>query len=38
MENMTKGKPRKDGTGRDNRSNKGRGGCKILNRTGRGRR
>jgi len=33
-----KGKPKKDGTGKGNRSNKGRGGCKTPSKTGRGRR
>jgi len=32
---MTKGKPRRDGSGKGNRANKGRGGCK--NPRGRGR-
>lgn len=35
---MTKGKPRKDGSGRGNRSNRGRGGCENTSKTGKGRR
>lgn len=33
---MTKGKPRRDGTGRGSRANKGRGECRISRRTGKG--
>lgn len=33
-----KGKPKRDGSGRGRRANKGRGGCKVTRKTGRGRR
>ena len=32
-----KGTPKKDGTGRGTRANKGRGGCKTTQRIGKGR-
>lgn len=31
-----KGKPKKDGSGRGNRTNQGRGGCKETKRKGQG--
>lgn len=31
-----KGTPRKDGSGKGSRANKGRGGCKTTKKTGRG--
>lgn len=31
---MAKGKPKKDGTGKGQRANKGRGGCKTPRRSG----
>ena len=31
------GTPKKDGSGRGNRANRGRGGCKTTRKTGRGR-
>jgi len=34
---MTKGKPKKDGSGKGVRANKGRGGCKTPRATGQGR-
>ena len=34
---MKKGTPKRDGSGRGNRANKGRGGCKTTRATGRGR-
>jgi len=34
---MAKGKPKKDGSGRGSRSNKGRGGCKTMKKKGTGR-
>jgi hypothetical protein len=34
---MAKGKPKKDGSGKGTRANRGRGGCKTTRRTGRGR-
>lgn len=34
---MAKGKPKKDGSGKGRRANKGRGGCKTTRKTGRGR-
>lgn len=33
-----RGVPRRDGSGRGTRANRGRGGCKSTRRTGRGRR
>ena len=33
-----KGKPKRDGSGRGTRANRGRGGCKTTRSTGRGRR
>jgi hypothetical protein len=33
---MAKGIPKKDGSGKGNRLNKGRGGCKNTNKKGRG--
>ena len=33
---MSKGKPRRDGSGRGSRGNQGRGGCKPTRPTGRG--
>jgi len=33
----TKGKPKKDGSGGGIRANKGRGGCKTTQKTGKGR-
>ena len=33
---MTKGIPKKDGTGGGNRENKGRSGCKTTEKTGKG--
>jgi len=33
----SKGKPRRDGSGRGIRANRGRGGCSKTRRTGRGR-
>lgn len=33
----TKGKPKRDGSGRGNRANRGRGGCKTTRSTGQGR-
>ena len=35
---MTKGIPKKDGSGRGTRANKGRGGCETTERIGKGRR
>ena len=35
---MAKGKPKKNGSGRGIRANKGRGGCKTTSKTGKGRR
>ena len=35
---MTKGKPKRDGSGRGQRANRGRGGCQSTRSTGRGRR
>ena len=35
---MQRGVPRRDGSGRGRRANKGRGGCKTPQRVGRGRR
>jgi hypothetical protein len=32
-----KGTPKKDGSGRGTRANRGRGGCKTTQRTGKGR-
>lgn len=32
----SKGTPKKDGSGRGNRSNRGRGGCKTTKKTGQG--
>lgn len=32
-----KGVPRRDGSGRGRRANRGRGGCKVTRQTGRGR-
>lgn len=34
---MTRGVPKRDGSGRGRRANKGRGGCKIPRRVGGGR-
>jgi len=34
---MTKGKPKKDGSGKGRRSNKGRGGCLTTESKGKGR-
>ncbi len=34
---MTKGVPKKDGSGKGNRANKGRGGCETTPKKGRGR-
>jgi len=34
---MAKGTPKHDGSGRGQRANRGRGGCKSTNSTGRGR-
>ena len=34
---MAKGKPKKDGSGKGTRANRGRGGCKTTRKTGRGR-
>jgi len=34
---MTKGKPKKDGSGKGTRANKGRGGCSKTKRIGLGR-
>jgi len=34
---MAKGTPRRDGSGKGRRANKGRGGCKNPRRTGKGR-
>jgi len=34
---MTKGQPKKDGSGRGTRANKGRGGCKDTKKVGQGR-
>lgn len=34
---MKKGIPRRDGSGRGIRANRGRGGCKITQRRGKGR-
>jgi len=33
---MRKGVPKKDGSGRGRRDNRGRGGCKTTRKTGRG--
>ena len=33
---MTKGTPRHDGSGKGKRANKGRGGCKTTQKTGKG--
>jgi len=33
---MTKGVPKKDGSGKGRRDNKGRGGCKDTQKTGKG--
>jgi len=35
---MPKGVPKRNGSGRGIRANRGRGGCKTTRRTGRGRR
>lgn len=35
---MPKGIPKRNGSGRGIRANRGRGGCKITRKTGRGRR
>ncbi len=35
---MAKGVPKRDGSGRGTRANRGRGGCKPTKRTGKGRR
>jgi len=35
---MTKGKPKQDGSGRGRRANRGRGGCVVTERRGKGRR
>jgi len=32
----TKGKPKKDGSGKGTRDNRGRGGCKTTNKKGKG--
>jgi len=32
----TKGVPKKDGSGKGTRSNKGRGGCKVTKKSGKG--
>ena len=34
---MAKGRPKRDGSGKGRRGNKGRGGCKSTRKTGRGR-
>ncbi len=34
---MVRSKPKKDGSGRGRRANRGRGGCSSTRRTGRGR-
>ena len=34
---MTKSVPRKNGSGKGNRSNRGRGGCKVTKSIGKGR-
>jgi len=34
---MAKGVPKRDGSGRGTRANKGRGGCKTTRKTGRNR-
>ena len=34
---MTKGKPKRDGSGKGVRGNRGRGGCKETSKEGRGR-
>lgn len=34
---MTKGIPKHDGSGKGKRANKGRGGCKTTQKTGKGR-
>ena len=34
---MTKGKPKRDGSGKGRRANKGRGGCKTTSPKGKGR-
>jgi len=34
---MAKGKPKKDGSGKGTRANKGRGGCKTTKKVGQGR-
>jgi len=34
---MPRGTPKRDGSGRGNRSNRGRGGCKNTKTTGKGR-
>lgn len=33
---MAKGKPKRDGSGKGRRANKGRGGCKDTRKSGRG--
>jgi len=33
---MTKGTPRHDGSGKGKRANKGRGGCRTTQKTGKG--
>jgi len=35
---MAKGKPRRDGSGKGTRKNRGRSGCKVTKKTGQGRR
>lgn len=35
---MVKGKPKRDGSGKGRRLNRGRGGCKTTKKKGRGRR
>ena len=35
---MAKGRPLRNGSGRGRRANRGRGGCKVTRRVGRGRR
>jgi len=34
---MTKNKPKRDGSGKGTRANRGRGGCKITKKKGKGR-
>ena len=34
---MTKGKPKRDGSGKGRRANRGRGGCSSSQKTGKGR-